>query len=172
MSRRASRWSRSSSQPRCRFTTRPDAMRRPCLRRVRSTAARLGDREAASIESIGHRERKQELSTTVRVLQGGFGQVALLDMDRPLVVRANRECHVLLKASRSRTFFGVRDCVTSLRADQSHLPKLCPCARRKRPGNPSCPDAYNPPSAVGADCAGSNGSRKSSRELSSTMGSR
>lgn len=49
------------------------------------------------------------MSTAVRVLQGGFGRVALLDMDRPLVVHAHRQCHVLLKASGSNTFFCVRD---------------------------------------------------------------
>ena len=54
------------------------------------------------------------MSTAVRVLQGGFGRVALLDMDRPLVVHAHRQCHVLLKASGSNTFFGVRDDVYPL----------------------------------------------------------
>jgi AraC-like DNA-binding protein len=49
------------------------------------------------------------LSTAVRVLQGEFGRVALLDMDCPLVVHAHRQCHVLLKASGSNTFFRVRD---------------------------------------------------------------
>ena len=49
------------------------------------------------------------MSTAVRVLQGGFGRVALLDMDRPLVVHAHRQCHVLLKARGSNTFFCVRD---------------------------------------------------------------
>jgi len=49
------------------------------------------------------------LSTAVRVLQGAFGRVALLDMDRPLVVHAHRQCHVLLKARGSNTFFHVRD---------------------------------------------------------------
>ena len=49
------------------------------------------------------------MSTAVRVLQGGFGRVALLDMDRPLVVHAHSQCHVLLKASGSDTFFCVRD---------------------------------------------------------------
>ena len=49
------------------------------------------------------------MSTAVRVLQGGFGRVALLDMDRPLVVHAHRQCHVLLKASGSDTFFCVRN---------------------------------------------------------------
>ncbi|MEO9162171.1 MAG: AraC family transcriptional regulator [Casimicrobiaceae bacterium] len=54
------------------------------------------------------------MSTAVRVLQGRFGRVALLDMDRPLVIHAHRQCHVLLKASGSNTFFCIRDALYPL----------------------------------------------------------
>jgi AraC family transcriptional regulator len=49
------------------------------------------------------------MSTAVRVFQGKFGRVALLDMDRPLVTHAHSQCHVLIKVSGADTFFSVRD---------------------------------------------------------------
>lgn len=49
------------------------------------------------------------MSAAVRVLQGKFGRVALLDMDRPLVTHAHSQCHVLIKVSGEDTFFTVRD---------------------------------------------------------------
>lgn len=49
------------------------------------------------------------MSSAVRIIQGQFGRVALLDMDRPLVTHAHSQCHVLLKASGADTYFGVRD---------------------------------------------------------------
>lgn len=49
------------------------------------------------------------MSTAIRVFQGKFGRVALLDMDRPLVTHAHSQCHVLIKASGADTFFAVRD---------------------------------------------------------------
>ena len=49
------------------------------------------------------------MSTAKSVLQGAFGRVALLDMDRPLVVHAHHHCHILLKSSGADTYFGVRD---------------------------------------------------------------
>jgi AraC-like DNA-binding protein len=61
------------------------------------------------------------VATAVRVLQGGFGRVALLDMDCPLVVHAHRQCHVLLKASGADTRFGVRDAVHPLTDDTAVL---------------------------------------------------
>jgi AraC-like DNA-binding protein len=42
-------------------------------------------------------------------LQGKFGRVALLDMDRPLVTHGHSQCHVLIKISGEDTFFSVRD---------------------------------------------------------------
>jgi AraC family transcriptional regulator len=49
------------------------------------------------------------MSTALRIFQGKFGRVALLDMDGPLVTHAHSQCHVLLKASGADTFFSVRD---------------------------------------------------------------
>jgi AraC-like DNA-binding protein len=49
------------------------------------------------------------MSTAIRIFQGKFGRVALLDMDGPLVTHAHSQCHVLLKASGADTFFAVRD---------------------------------------------------------------
>jgi AraC family transcriptional regulator len=49
------------------------------------------------------------MSTAIRIIQGKFGRVALLDMDRPLVTHAHSQCHVLLKASGADNFFQVRD---------------------------------------------------------------
>jgi AraC family transcriptional regulator len=49
------------------------------------------------------------MSAAVRVLQGKFGRVALLDMDRPLVTHGHSQCHVLIKVSGEDTFFSVRD---------------------------------------------------------------
>lgn len=49
------------------------------------------------------------MSTAIRVLQGEFGRVALLNMDRPLVTHAHSQCHVLIKVSGTNTFFSVRN---------------------------------------------------------------
>jgi AraC family transcriptional regulator len=49
------------------------------------------------------------MSTAIRIFQGKFGRVALLDMDGPLVTHAHSQCHVLLKASGADTFFAVRE---------------------------------------------------------------
>ncbi|MDB5919588.1 MAG: AraC family transcriptional regulator [Massilia sp.] len=49
------------------------------------------------------------MSAAVRILQGKFGRVALLDMDRPLVTHGHSQCHVLIKVSGEDTFFNVRD---------------------------------------------------------------
>ncbi len=54
------------------------------------------------------------MSSAVRIIQGQFGRVALLDMDRPLVIHAHSQCHVLLKASGADTYFGVRDALQPL----------------------------------------------------------
>jgi AraC family transcriptional regulator len=49
------------------------------------------------------------MSAAVRVLQGKFGRVCLLDMDRPLVTHGHSQCHVLIKVSGEDTSFTVRD---------------------------------------------------------------
>lgn len=48
------------------------------------------------------------MSKAVRISQGRFGRVALLDMNQNLVTHAHRHCHVLLKAGGSDAAFEVR----------------------------------------------------------------
>jgi hypothetical protein len=48
------------------------------------------------------------MSRALSILQGDFGRVALLDMDRSLVPHAHRACHVLLKYGGADTAFDVR----------------------------------------------------------------
>lgn len=54
------------------------------------------------------------MSTAIRILQGSFGRVALLDMDKPLVTHAHHHCHILIKASGADTYFTVRDAMQPL----------------------------------------------------------
>ena len=61
------------------------------------------------------------MSTAIRIFQGKFGRVALLDMDGPLVTHAHSQCHVLLKASGSDTYFSVRDQLQPLGANTAVL---------------------------------------------------
>ena len=49
------------------------------------------------------------MSSALRILHGGFGRVALLDMDESLVPHAHSECHLLIKVSGEDTYFSVRD---------------------------------------------------------------
>lgn len=49
------------------------------------------------------------MTTAVRIYQGPFGRVALLECDKPLVTHAHPHCHVLIKISGSDTRFAVRD---------------------------------------------------------------
>lgn len=49
------------------------------------------------------------MSSAHRIFHGGFGRVALLDMDESLVPHAHSECHVLIKVSGTDTYFSVRD---------------------------------------------------------------
>jgi AraC-like DNA-binding protein len=48
------------------------------------------------------------VSSAIKLFQGRFGRVALLDMDAPLVEHAHHHCHVLLKAGGSDSAFLVR----------------------------------------------------------------
>lgn len=48
------------------------------------------------------------MSSAVKLLQGRFGRVALLDMSAPLVAHAHPHCHVLIKAGGADTGFLVR----------------------------------------------------------------
>lgn len=61
------------------------------------------------------------MSSALRILQGSFGRVALLDMDRPLVTHAHHHCHILLKASGSDTSFLVRNLQQPLTEDSAVL---------------------------------------------------
>jgi len=47
------------------------------------------------------------MSRALRVLQGEFGRVALLDMNRPLVRHAHHHCHMLFKVGGADTAFDV-----------------------------------------------------------------
>jgi AraC family transcriptional regulator len=49
------------------------------------------------------------MSNALRIFQGEFGRVALLDMDKSLVPHAHSQCHVLIKASGADTYFCVRE---------------------------------------------------------------
>jgi AraC family transcriptional regulator len=48
------------------------------------------------------------LSSAVKIFQGRFGRVALLDMDAPLVGHAHHHCHILIKTGGSDSAFIVR----------------------------------------------------------------
>jgi AraC family transcriptional regulator len=48
------------------------------------------------------------MSSAVKIYQGRFGRVALLDMDTPLVGHAHHHCHILLKAGGADSAFSVR----------------------------------------------------------------
>ncbi len=49
------------------------------------------------------------MSRALRVLQGEFGRVALLDMNRPLVRHAHHHCHILFKSSGADASFYVNN---------------------------------------------------------------
>jgi AraC-like DNA-binding protein len=61
------------------------------------------------------------MSSAIKIFQGRFGRVALLDMDRPLVAHAHHHCHVLIKAEGVDTFFTVRDRLQPLMASTAVL---------------------------------------------------
>jgi AraC family transcriptional regulator len=48
------------------------------------------------------------MSNAVKILQGRFGRVALLDMNAPLVGHAHHHCHILIKAGGADSAFSVR----------------------------------------------------------------
>lgn len=48
------------------------------------------------------------MSKVIRLLHGGFGRVALLEMDAPLVTHAHHHCHILCKVGGPDTAFQVR----------------------------------------------------------------
>ncbi len=53
---------------------------------------------------IGH----MTLSSAVKIFQGRFGRVALLDMNAPLIGHAHHHCHMLIKAGGADSAFIVR----------------------------------------------------------------
>lgn len=61
------------------------------------------------------------MSTAIKILQGRFGRVALLDMDAPLVGHAHHHCHILLKAGGADTAFVVRGERAPLTAESAVL---------------------------------------------------
>lgn len=61
------------------------------------------------------------MSSAIRIYQGRFGRVALLDMDAPLIPHAHHHCHVLLKASGADTYFHVRSKLQPLTAETAVL---------------------------------------------------
>ncbi len=48
------------------------------------------------------------MSKALRIFQGSFGRVALLEMAEPLVVHAHSQCHILLKSNGADSVFRVR----------------------------------------------------------------
>jgi len=61
------------------------------------------------------------MSKALRIFQGSFGRVALLDMDGALIHHAHPHCHVLIKASGADTFFAVHHRLHPLRNDTAVL---------------------------------------------------
>lgn len=52
--------------------------------------------------------QNRAVSSAIKIYQGRFGRVALLDMDSPLVGHAHHHCHILLKAGGADSAFVVR----------------------------------------------------------------
>ncbi|MBP2303574.1 helix-turn-helix transcriptional regulator [Azospirillum picis] len=61
------------------------------------------------------------MSKAMRIHQGAFGRVALLDMDNALIHHAHPHCHVLIKASGADTQFAVGEKLWPLRDDTAVL---------------------------------------------------
>jgi hypothetical protein len=61
------------------------------------------------------------MSSAVKIFQGRFGRVALLDMSAPLVGHAHPHCHILLKAGGTDSAFRVRGEVAPLLDDTAVL---------------------------------------------------
>ncbi|KAA0572890.1 AraC family transcriptional regulator [Azospirillum sp. Sh1] len=61
------------------------------------------------------------MSKAMRIHQGSFGRVALLDMDNALIHHAHPHCHVLIKASGADTRFAVGEQLYPLRDDTAVL---------------------------------------------------
>lgn len=48
------------------------------------------------------------MSTAIKIFQGAFGRVSLLDMSKPLVIHAHHHCHALIKVSGADSSFLVK----------------------------------------------------------------
>jgi AraC family transcriptional regulator len=51
---------------------------------------------------------RRAISRAVKIFQGRFGRVALLDMNESLIAHAHHHCHILIKAGGSDSAFSVR----------------------------------------------------------------
>lgn len=61
------------------------------------------------------------MSSAIKLLQGRFGRVALLDMTAPLVGHAHHHCHILVKAGGADSAFNVRGELAPLTNDSAVL---------------------------------------------------
>ena len=61
------------------------------------------------------------MSRAICEYRGDFGRIALLDVDRPLVLHAHPQCHLLLKAFGMDAHFSVRGAAQPLRDDTAVL---------------------------------------------------
>ena len=61
------------------------------------------------------------MSNAICEYRGDFGRIALLDVDRPLVLHAHPQCHLLLKARGMDAHFSVRGATQPLRDDTAIL---------------------------------------------------
>lgn len=61
------------------------------------------------------------VSSAVKIFQGRFGRVALLDMNAPLVGHAHHHCHILIKAGGADSAFRVRGQLAPLTDDLAVL---------------------------------------------------
>lgn len=61
------------------------------------------------------------MSKALRIRHASFGRVAILDLDRPLIVHAHSQSHVLIKVDGSDTTFCVRDRAMPLSAERAVL---------------------------------------------------
>ncbi|MEK7436689.1 MAG: AraC family transcriptional regulator [Pseudomonadota bacterium] len=57
------------------------------------------------------------MTSALKLFQGRFGRVALLDSDKDLVMHSHSQCHVLIKAEGADTAFQVREQFYPLRQD-------------------------------------------------------
>jgi len=63
---------------------------------------------SATYDDVTETRNGIHVSTAINILNGAFGRVALLDMNRPLVTHAHHHCHVLIKAWGGDTYFHAR----------------------------------------------------------------